>query len=152
MKSAARPCDRDELLGRLKQLTSDSARRWGRMSAPQMVCHLIDAFHMMAGDKPVSDVSTAFSRTVIKCIALYAPWRWPRGIQTVPEVDQESGGRKPIGFAADLAEAAALLAGAANNTAGLDGRTHPIFGPMSEAAGMRWAYLHTDHHLRQFGA
>jgi len=28
---------------------------------------------------------------------------------------------------------------------------HPIFGGMSERAWLRWAYLHTDHHLRQFG-
>lgn len=28
---------------------------------------------------------------------------------------------------------------------------HPMFGPMSFADWMRWGYLHTDHHLRQFG-
>jgi hypothetical protein len=28
---------------------------------------------------------------------------------------------------------------------------HPIFGRMTEAEWMRWGYLHTDHHLRQFG-
>jgi hypothetical protein len=32
-----------------------------------------------------------------------------------------------------------------------DGQEHPIFGPMSNAAFLRWAYLHMDHHLRQFG-
>ena len=29
---------------------------------------------------------------------------------------------------------------------------HPIFGAMTDAEWMRWGYLHTDHHLRQFGA
>jgi hypothetical protein len=28
---------------------------------------------------------------------------------------------------------------------------HPLFGPMSRAAWLRWGYLHLDHHLRQFG-
>jgi hypothetical protein len=32
-----------------------------------------------------------------------------------------------------------------------EGIVHPIFGPMSAAAWMRWGYLHADHHLRQFG-
>jgi hypothetical protein len=32
-----------------------------------------------------------------------------------------------------------------------DRPAHPIFGPMSEAAWLRWGYLHADHHLRQFG-
>jgi hypothetical protein len=26
-----------------------------------------------------------------------------------------------------------------------------VFGRMSQAAWLRWAYLHMDHHLRQFG-
>jgi hypothetical protein len=28
---------------------------------------------------------------------------------------------------------------------------HAFFGPMSYSEWMRWGYLHTDHHLRQFG-
>jgi Protein of unknown function (DUF1569) len=28
---------------------------------------------------------------------------------------------------------------------------HPLFGRMSASSWMRWAYLHADHHLRQFG-
>ena len=28
---------------------------------------------------------------------------------------------------------------------------HPVLGPMTRANWMRWAWLHTDHHLRQFG-
>jgi hypothetical protein len=28
---------------------------------------------------------------------------------------------------------------------------HALFGPMSFDDWMRWGYLHTDHHLRQFG-
>jgi len=30
--------------------------------------------------------------------------------------------------------------------------SHPILGGMSDAAWLRWGYLHMDHHLRQFGA
>ena len=28
---------------------------------------------------------------------------------------------------------------------------HGMFGPMTHWDWMRWGYLHTDHHLRQFG-
>jgi hypothetical protein len=28
---------------------------------------------------------------------------------------------------------------------------HPIFGELTEREWMRWGYLHTDHHFRQFG-
>ena len=28
---------------------------------------------------------------------------------------------------------------------------HPMMGPLSRTERMRWAYLHMNHHLRQFG-
>jgi len=34
----------------------------------------------------------------------------------------------------------------------IEGRWHPIFGPMSRSDWLRWAYLHMDHHLRQFNS
>jgi hypothetical protein len=57
-----------------------------------------------------------------------------------------------VDFAADVSELAALLDRIAARR--MDGvwPAHPIFGRMSPAAWLRWAYLHTDHHLRQFGA
>jgi hypothetical protein len=33
----------------------------------------------------------------------------------------------------------------------LEGREHPFLGKLSRAEWLRWAYLHMDHHLRQFG-
>jgi uncharacterized protein DUF1569 len=51
-----------------------------------------------------------------------------------------------------VAELGRLLADIATARRGrLGGQVHPIFGPMSESAWLRWAYLHADHHLRQFG-
>jgi hypothetical protein len=55
-------------------------------------------------------------------------------------------------FDADMAEVEALLLRVTTESPTLSGRRHPIFGRMSAAAWLRWGYLHTDHHLRQFGA
>ena len=107
---------------------------------------------MATGARQVSIASGPMQRTVIKWIALYVPLRWPPGIQTRPEVDPGAGGSRPVDFEADLAEVASLLKGIAAAGARRDWPPHPIFGPMSGAAWLRWAYLHTDHHLRQFGA
>ena len=97
----------------------------------------------------MNDRSTISRRTLVKWIALHLPVRWPQGIRTVPEVDQTAGGTKPIEFFADLAELEALLNRFASH--GGNRPPHPIFGRMSEAQWLRWGYLHTDHHLRQFG-
>jgi hypothetical protein len=89
---------------------------------------------------------------VVKWIALYLPVRWPPGIPTRPEIDQECAGRKPGDFAADVAELEALLEIVATRGKDVEWPTHPVFGRISRSAWLRWAYLHMDHHLRQFGA
>jgi hypothetical protein len=151
MKTLARPRDRDELIQRLRRLRPDSVRRWGRMSAHQMVCHLNDSLLLATRQRAVSHAITLPSRTIIKWIALYLPLRWPPGILTRPEVDQEAGGTRPAAFRADVARQEALMEEVIAQRGKLHGSVHPIFGGMSERAWLRWAYLHTDHHLRQFG-
>jgi hypothetical protein len=151
MRTLARERDRIELVHRLKQVHPESARRWGRMTAHQMVCHLSDAFRMAMSRKPVSHATGPFQRTVQKWIALYLPVPWPPGILTRPEIDQELTGTGPVDFAADLAELESLLMLFATSPGTFDWPEHPIFGRMSEPAWLRWGYLHVDHHLRQFG-
>jgi len=152
MKTLARQGDRAEILQRLRAVRPESTARWGRMSAHQMVCHLADSMRMLTGEKPVSRASSLLQQTIVKWIALYAPLQWPPGIPTRPEIDQELGGTKPADFAADVAQFESLLQQVLTSPMSLDGQLHPIFGRMSEAAWLRWAYVHTDHHLRQFGA
>ena len=152
MKTLARPSDKAELLRRLRDVRPESVRRWGRMSAHQMVCHLSDALRMGTGHKPVSHATGPLQRTILKWIVLYAPLSWPAGILTRPEIDQELAGTKPIDFAADVAQLETLLEHVTAPTRSFDWQVHPIFGRMSDAAWLRWGYLHMDHHLRQFGA
>lgn len=148
----ARPRDKAELLRRLRTVRPESTARWGRMSAHQMVCHLSDACQMAAGRKPVTVASGVIQRTVIKWIALYAPVPWPAGVDTSPEIDQECGGTRPVQFAADVADLEALVELITTQASMLEGQEHPIFGRLSRTGWLRWAYLHMDHHLRQFGA
>jgi hypothetical protein len=152
VKTLARPEDKAEILRRLKTVRPDSARRFGRMSAPQMVCHLGDSFRAVMGQRAVSGAGSLFTRSVVKWLALYAPLRWPPGIRTRPEIDQEVGGTRPAEFAADVAELEVLVERVTASPRPFEWQAHPIFGQMSDAAWLRWSYLHMDHHLRQFGA
>ncbi len=152
MKTLARTADKAEILGRLRGLRPESARRFGRMSVHPMLCHLADAFRMALGQKAVRIVASPFQRTFVKGFALYVPLPWPEGrLPTSPELDQEHGGTRPVDFARDLAEVEALIAWVTAPGLPLRLQVHPVFGAMSDAAWLRWAYLHTDHHLRQFG-
>jgi hypothetical protein len=151
MKSFLNQADKQEIFERLSGVRPDSRRRWGRMSPHQMICHLSDSFKSKLGEKKNSSASNILTRTVVKWIALYAPMRWPHGVMTRPEMDQEIGGTPPDDFESDRRQLVALIERFTAPAKGAEFHSHPFFGDMSEAEWMRWGYLHCDHHLRQFG-
>jgi hypothetical protein len=151
MRSLADEADAGELRRRLGAIRADSRGLWGRMTAPQMVCHLCDACRMALGEKAVRPVAVGVRAALLKMLALYVPIRWPAGkVQTVEELDQAINPAVCRDFAVDVADLERLMRVLASSRA--LSPTHPIFGPMSHGDWMRWAWLHTDHHLRQFGA
>ena len=152
MKSLANPIDKNEIVGRLDAIGPASRRRWGKMTAPEMICHLSDAYRVILGERHAESVSNWFSRTLFKWAALWFPTRWPHGVSTVPECDPRLGGTQPAELTRDITELRQLFerfAGAARTD---EFPQHPIFGKLSKKEWMRWGYLHMDHHLRQFGA
>lgn len=140
-----------EIRRRLDLLQPDLPRQWGRMTAHQMVCHLADSFRSVTGELSNPPVDNLFSRTVMKWLALYAPLKWPHGIQTRPAVDQEIDGTRPVDFASDLEQLKQLIERFSSTDRDFEFEPHPIFGQMSDREWMRWGYLHCDHHFRQFG-
>ena len=150
LKTLANPKDKQELLERLSGLRSDTPRAWGKMSAPQMVCHLNDSFRTKLEGIPVVSLSSGFTRTALKWGALWVPLPWPHGVRTPPELDQQLGGTVPGEFETDRQELASLLQRFAEPPGGLNAASHTYFGTISVAEWMRWGYLHSDHHLRQF--
>jgi hypothetical protein len=152
LKTLASAADKAEILGRLATVRSDSERRWGRMNAHQMICHLSDGYRMLTDGRSAGLAKVPLPRPIIKMIVLYAPIKWRSGLPTTPELDQERRGTPPMEFARDLAELVRLIEQiTADAGAGRDCPRHPAFGRMSASDWMRWAYLHADHHLRQFG-
>ena len=103
------------------------------------------------GEKAITIDPTFRARKLVKFIALYAPMRWPQGVPTRPEVDSEIGGTAPAGFGADKQALLTLVERFTEQPRSFRFQPHPIFLEMSERDWMRWGYLHTDHHLRQFG-
>lgn len=150
MKTLANPSDGDEILRRLDQVRCDSPRRWGRMSAHQMLCHLSDSYLVGLGEKKVSMATGFLQRTAVKWVALKSPLPWAHGFQTRPEIEQGRGGTPPHDFEGDRAKVKELICRWCRPAHDLTWSVHPVFGPMSEQDWLRWGYLHADHHLRQF--
>ena len=151
MTTMADAAVRQSVLERLARLEPDSRALWGRMTAPEMICHLNDSFLSCLGEKEVSLATGLFQRTFVKWFALNVPLPWPKGVPTRPEVTQGIGGTLPKDFSEDRADLVDTIRRFCALDPALGKHPHPIFGSMSKAEWMRWAYLHTDHHLRQFG-
>jgi Protein of unknown function (DUF1569) len=150
MKSLQNIGDRSEVLERLAKVHPDSQPRWGKMTAHQMICHLSDSLRAALGEKYVSPATSLFTRTILKMLALWVPIPWAHGFKTRPEVDQQQGGTSPVEFESDVGELQNLF----TRFCKLEDQfaPHPMFGQMSKVERLRHAYLHMDHHLRQFGA
>lgn len=141
----------DEVRRRIGALTAGSARQWGTMTVDQMVCHLADSFEIGLGTRPVPDVSNWFTRTGLRWFALHVPLRWPKGAQTLPEVDPTRKGTTPTALASDVQRLEDVLSTFMDVASRGQCGPHPLFGTISPTDWLRWGFLHTDHHLRQFG-
>ncbi|HEX6967184.1 MAG TPA: DUF1569 domain-containing protein [Gemmatimonadaceae bacterium] len=150
MKTIRNPRDRAELVRRLRTLTPQSTRRWGRMTSHQMVCHLCDLWRVAVGERTTTPVGNPLAHTVIKWVMLYTPVPPPKEVPTTPELDQEGGGTAPGEFAADVETLIALMERSAAPSPP-EPNDHPFFGQLSLDQWGRFNYKHMDHHLRQFG-
>ena len=142
---------RRRIFQRIAAVRPESPARWGRMTAHQMLCHLADSFRVTLGEKTVSPATGIVQRTIVKWVALHLPVPWPKGVPTRPEVQQGVGGTPPVDFQRDREDLITLIEKFSEAKCAGCRRPHPIFGEMREREWLRWGYLHTDHHLRQFG-
>ena len=151
MRTIADPSVLRSLVARLQALQPDSRRRWGTLTPHEMLCHLGDATGMVLRTRPRTEPMPGRRRSVMKALALWSPLRWPHGWSTNPMHDPKAGGTKPSVFAQDLVRAVVGLESIAAAKPDTLEPVHGFFGAMSVTDWQRWAYKHTDHHLRQFG-
>lgn len=136
---------RAALLRRLDALRPELTPRWGRMSAPQMVTHLIEAYRMPSGELQMKRVAMPL-RPLVRWLMLYL-LPFPKGAPTARELLA----RVPDSWEADVATLRAAIAAATKPPAGARVGEHPLFGRMSVRDWGVLLYKHTDHHFRQFG-
>ena len=81
MKTLANPNDKNLILERVARLRNDSPHSWGKMSAPQMVCHLCDSFRSKLGGKEVQSRVDLFTLwvTVLLGIGMAVMGKLSRG-------------------------------------------------------------------------
>lgn len=143
------PAVTQRLIARLRALRPTSERRWGTLTPHEMLCHLGDAAAMVTGERPRTTPVQVGNRPFLKALMLWSPIPWPQGRPTNPLHNPRVGGTQPSDFDADRARAIHGIERIA--AAHVSEPAHGLFGRMTVADWQRWAYRHTDHHLRQFG-
>jgi hypothetical protein len=146
MRSLWDPSARRELRDRLARLNPASERRWGTMSAPQMMAHLVEAMRMAQGEIVVPSKKLPIRFTPLKELILYV-LPFPKGAPTAPELIS----RAPLDWVTECATLATMIERFGERDRSGAWSEHPAFGKLT---GQQWGvliYRHTDHHFRQFG-
>ena len=149
MKTIRSSADRQYLIERLGKLSGQETPVWGKMTAEQMMSHLVQAGELPF-ESSVPDRSTFMGRTIIKPLILYV-LPMPKEVKISPEMNQQEKGRPPQGFDIDrelLLASIEKLGTLPTDHKCLD---HPFFGKMNPKEWAVIAYKHIDHHLKQFG-
>lgn len=147
MKSLWEEETRRELMARARRLTPEHRARWGQFTVERMLAHMVDAFRMGMGEIEVRPRripligSWPFNVLFIRFIGM------PRNAPTVREIVQ----RAPLSIDAELRELEAAMERFASQRERTEWPQHPAFGKLSRGSWGALGYVHTDHHLRQFG-
>ena len=148
MKTIFDKATRDELISRINSLSENSKAQWGKMNISQMLkhCTLWEEWILSKKKNKIALVGRLFGKMALKNI-LKEGKTMMRNAPTLPEfkvkeiqVDISSEKKKWI---------ALINEHAASST---EDFVHNFFGKMTNEQVGYLAYIHTDHHLRQFNS
>jgi hypothetical protein len=148
MKNLFEPAALDQLEDRLKQLTPESERQWGKMNAPRMLAHCAIWMEMASGQTfpPRNWIGYIFGPLAKRSVLNDEPIR-----RNMPS-DKNFIVSEERDFASERERLKASIERFA--TGGPEKCTkhpHSFFGPMTPYEWATLAYKHLDHHFRQFG-
>lgn len=151
MKNIADENTANEIIARIKNLKPGNNAKWGKMNAPEMVCHVSDQIKMAVGIIETEPLGNIFLMTFGKW-AVLSGMPVPKGkIDTLKELKQGYGGTRPGDFENDKTELIRLVKEFKLIYPAGKKIRHAAFGPMNFKQWANLTYTHLDHHLKQFG-
>lgn len=138
---------RTAIVERLRTLRPNTERRWGTMTAPQMVAHLYDQMTHTLGEIDIERMPGWMYNPVIKYAAIYV-LPWPKGRIKGPA---QTFLTKPSEWTADVSRLEEQLQRLGAKRDQAQWPDHPKFGAMNGRDWGHFCYRHFDHHLTQFG-
>jgi hypothetical protein len=137
---------RDGLRKRLQAMPATAQRKWGSMTADQMLWHCADAMEIAMGRKQAARKSMPIPGPILRFLVLSAPW--PKGAPTL----QELVATTTHDFEAERKRCLALIDEFAARDVDGPWPVHATLGAMSGNQFSRLHAKHLNHHLMQFGS
>ncbi len=153
MKNFFNLVDREELIKRIEALSPEANARWGKMNVNQMLCHLYDSAKVAMGEIRPKHIGNFITR--MKWVKRYVLGKnsFPKEkVETAKEVNPMREGTKPVDFEEDKKKLLEIMQIYCEKADSIPSPEHPILGAFSKEDWGRQMYIHTDHHLKQFGA
>jgi Protein of unknown function (DUF1569) len=140
------PGDRTGLQERIRRLRPDTERKWGRMSAAQMLWHVNQAMETALGRVTLPTEKVPLPRPIMKFIVINLPW--PKGAPTVPGFVAKG---ESFDFEAERDRCLRLIDQVAATSLDGEWAPSPVFGRMKGKEVTTLQAKHLNHHLTQFG-
>jgi hypothetical protein len=147
MKSLWDERARAGMLQRAERLTPQTPALWGRMTAAEMLAHVVQGMRLGLGEMQAQPRRSPFRYWPLKHVFVY--WiPFPKGAPAPREIVTRG---KPQDWDANRdALRESILRFAELDRLGT-WPIHPVFGPLSGSAWGALGWRHLDHHFRQFG-
>jgi hypothetical protein len=136
---------RSQIINRIRGLRLDAQRRWGKMSADQMLWHVNGGMSMALGQINVAPQAPPLPKPLMRWLVLNLPW--PKGAPTLPPFVASGS----YDFDAERTRCLGLIDQLAAKPLDEKWPTHPALGQMSGREASRLQAKHLSHHLKQFG-
>lgn len=137
----------EEVIARICNLTSESPKRWGRMTLPQMLVHCRIQLQLALGEVTVKPQGSSLMKSSFGKWVAFSQLPWPKSSKTPREMDMNKNeyDHSTVDKEKDMLIHYLKLVKQQNSLC-----SHPFFGKLNRKEWGRLIYKHLDHHLRQF--
>lgn len=147
MKNINDPSAYQEMINRVKMLSTANPRQWGKMDLQQMLVHCTAQLKMALGEIKATPQGSFMMGTVLGKWIAFSNIPWPKGANTPNEMNMERNTFQLTDIENEKKELQAYLA---RVKLAPQLMPHSFFGALSHKEWGRLIFKHIDHHLKQF--
>lgn len=137
----------NQIIRRVNTLKPDALCKWGTMTLVGMLCHC-NKTNQAILEGQEAELRPTFKQRILKIAVLQVIQRLPKGVKSKSIYLQQAN--QILEFEEEKNKFIATVI-RFKNYKGVLNAAHPYFGKLSTQEWGRFAAIHVDHHLRQFG-